>query len=39
VGLLFGGLDLFVVLVLLVERPWFTWRPEDAIRDRDAAEG
>jgi len=29
VGLLFGGLDLFVVAVLLLERPWFTWTPEE----------
>ena len=36
VGLLFGGLDLFVVIVLLVERPWFAWRPEDAIREPGA---
>lgn len=35
VGLLFGGLDLFVVLVLLVERPWFAWRPEDVAEESD----
>ena len=28
-GLLFGGVDLFVVVVLLVYRPWFAWTPED----------
>jgi hypothetical protein len=29
-GLLFGGLDLFVVVVLLLERPWFRWLPDEA---------
>ncbi|HEX7950720.1 MAG TPA: hypothetical protein VF494_10260 [Candidatus Limnocylindrales bacterium] len=29
VGLLFGGLDVFVLLALVRERPWFEWRPED----------
>ena len=27
VGLLFGSLDLFVVLVLLFEQRWFRWSP------------
>jgi hypothetical protein len=27
VGLLFGGLDLFVVLVLLLEQRWYRWVP------------
>ena len=27
VGLVFGSLDLFVVLVLLFEQSWFRWRP------------
>jgi hypothetical protein len=27
VGLFFGGLDVFVVLALFYERPWFQWRP------------
>ena len=28
-GLLFGALDLFVVVVLLAQRPWFAWKPGD----------
>jgi hypothetical protein len=32
-GLLFGGIDLFVVVVLLAYRPWFAWTPEDATAD------
>jgi hypothetical protein len=28
VGLLFGGLDAFVVVVLLLHRPWFAWQPD-----------
>jgi hypothetical protein len=28
-GLLFGGIDLFVVVVLLLHRPWFAWTPAD----------
>jgi hypothetical protein len=28
VGLFFGGLDVFVVLALFRERPWFQWRPD-----------
>ena len=28
-GLLFGGIDLFVVVVLLSYRPWFQWTPEE----------
>jgi hypothetical protein len=28
-GLLFGAIDIFVVVVLLVHRPWFAWKPED----------
>jgi len=31
-GLLFGGLDLFVVVVLLLERPWFAWTADEASR-------
>jgi hypothetical protein len=27
VGLFFGALDVFVVLALFRERPWFQWRP------------
>ncbi|HJW23137.1 MAG TPA: hypothetical protein VJ506_11970 [Candidatus Limnocylindrales bacterium] len=27
IGLLFGALDVFVVLALFWERPWFQWRP------------
>jgi hypothetical protein len=27
-GMLFGAVDLFVVVVLLAQRPWFQWRPE-----------
>ena len=27
VGFLTGGLDVFVVIVLMLERPWFSWRP------------
>jgi hypothetical protein len=34
VGLLFGGLDVFVVLVLMIERPWFAWRPPTEDDDR-----
>jgi hypothetical protein len=28
-GLLFGGIDLFVVAVLLGHRPWFAWKPDE----------
>ena len=28
-GLLFGAIDLFVVVVLLTQRPWFAWKSED----------
>jgi hypothetical protein len=28
-GLLFGAIDIFVVVVLLVQRPWFAWKPGD----------
>jgi hypothetical protein len=28
-GLLFGAIDLFVVVVLLLNRPWFVWTPGD----------
>lgn len=27
-GLLFGGLDVVVVIALFMERPWFAWSPE-----------
>jgi hypothetical protein len=27
IGIVFGGLDALVVIVLLVHRPWFVWRP------------
>lgn len=39
IGLVFGALDLFVVLVLLLERPWFTWAPDadDRSDPRDRA--
>jgi hypothetical protein len=33
-GLLFGGLDVFVVVVLLLHRPWFAWTPEPDPDDR-----
>jgi hypothetical protein len=29
-GFLFGAIDLFVLTVLIAQRPWFAWRPEDA---------
>ena len=32
-GLLFGGIDLFVVVVLLMHRPWFAWTPGDESGD------
>jgi hypothetical protein len=36
-GLLFGGIDLFVVVVLLAQRPWFAWTPAaGAAADADA---
>jgi hypothetical protein len=35
-GLLFGGIDLFVLAVLLAQRPWFAWNPEDDARPRAA---
>jgi hypothetical protein len=28
-GLLFGAVDVFVLVVLLTQRPWFAWRPGD----------
>ncbi len=28
-GLLFAALDMFVVVALLVNRPWFQWPPRD----------
>jgi len=28
VGFLFGLLDVFVVIVLMVNRPWFAWTPD-----------
>ena len=28
-GFLFGALDLFVLAVLLTQRPWFAWKPGD----------
>ncbi len=40
VGLLFGGLDVAVVLVLIRERPWFEWSGRErelAAADRRAA--
>jgi hypothetical protein len=33
-GLLFGALDLFVVVVLLAQRPWFAWTPDDEPDER-----
>jgi hypothetical protein len=30
-GLLFGLLDVFVVLALVRERPWFQWRPDQPL--------
>ena len=36
-GLIVGLLDVFVVLALLMTRPWFTWSPDGAA-DQDAAE-
>jgi hypothetical protein len=33
-GFLYGGLDVFVVLVLMIERPWFNWRPPTDADDR-----
>ncbi len=32
-GLFSGAIDLLVVIVLLVYRPWFAWKPGD--RDND----
>lgn len=32
-GLLFGALDVFVVLALFRERPWFAWRSEQPEAD------
>jgi hypothetical protein len=29
-GLFSGAIDLLVVVVLLVHRPWFAWTPDDA---------
>ena len=37
-GLLFGAIDLFVVVVLLAQRPWFAWKPEDAT-DPETSDG
>ncbi len=35
-GLLFGTIDLFVVVVLLTQRPWFAWKPEDEVEPQPA---
>jgi hypothetical protein len=32
-GLFAGGIDLLVVIVLLVHRPWFAWRPDGSPDD------
>lgn len=32
-GVLFGTLDVLVVLALLRERPWFAWRPQQSEAD------
>lgn len=32
-GLLYGSIDVIVVVILLANRPWFAWRPEDAERE------
>ena len=38
-GLLFGALDVIVVLALFRERPWVTWSPDAAAREeRDRAD-
>jgi hypothetical protein len=37
-GLLFGGIDLFVVVVLLAHRDWFTWSPRRMIPPPDDEE-
>lgn len=39
VGLVIGGLDVFVLLALLRERPWFQWPPEESrlAEDREDA--
>lgn len=29
-GWLYGGIDLIVVVILLANRPWFAWTPDDA---------
>lgn len=33
-GVLFGALDVFVLVVLLVNRPWFQWRADDEAASR-----
>jgi hypothetical protein len=38
-GFLFGGLDVIVVVLLMRDRPWFTWSPDgdgDAEEDEEA---
>lgn len=32
-GFLFGGLDLLVLAVLIAQRPWFAWTPDDPEQD------
>ena len=37
-GILFGVIDVVVVLILVRERPWFAWKPDrpgDAVEERD----
>ena len=36
-GLLFGSLDVVVVIALFIERPWFTWSP-DVPAEREGTE-
>jgi len=36
-GLLFGGIDLFVVVVLLANRDWFAWSPAGYLPPHDDA--
>ena len=38
-GLLFGAVDVFVLVVLLAQRPWFAWRPGDVDRRSGEAGG
>jgi hypothetical protein len=37
-GLLAGAVDVFVVVVLLVYRPWFAWRPDGPDDEDDDVE-